>query len=102
MIRLGVLRQVRLASVIRFWITQQLTYIFFFTYNLGNTYKRTVWFYNRGDFDKLNDLIGTKIWDFLNEGDLDTACTNFTSSLMKFIKQCVPYKEVIIRPNDKP
>ena len=38
-----------------------------FTYNLGNTYKRTVWFYNRSDFDKLNDLIGTKNWDFLDE-----------------------------------
>ena len=52
-----------------------------FTYNLGNTYKRTVWFYNRGDFDKLNDLIGTKHWDFLTEADLDTACTNFTSGI---------------------
>ena len=62
-----------------------------FTYNLGNTYKRTVWFCNTGDFDKLNDLIGTNNWDFLTEGDLDTACTNFTSSLMKFIKQCVPF-----------
>ena len=72
-----------------------------FTYSLGNTYTRTVWFYKRGDSDKLNDLIGTNNWDFLTEGDLDTACTNFTSSLMKFIKQCVPYKEVIIRPNDR-
>ena len=73
-----------------------------FTYSLGSSYTRTVWSYKSGDYDKLNDLIRTKNWDFLTEEDIDTACAKFISTLIHFIKQCVPNKEVIIRPNDKP
>ena len=73
-----------------------------FTYSLGFSYTRTVWSYKSGDYDKLNDLIRTKNWDFLTEENIDTACAKFTSTLMHFIEQCVPNKEIIIRPNDKP
>ena len=64
-----------------------------FTYSLGFSYTRTVCSYKSGDYDKLNDLIRTKNWDFLTEEDIDTVCANFTSTLMHFIKQCVPNKE---------
>ncbi len=41
-------------------------------------------------------------WSFLNEGSVDDAADLFTNSFIDIAKQCIPRKEVIIRPNDKP
>ena len=79
------------------------TFMFFpFTVVLTTAVKRKVWFYKRGDFDKLNDKISNTNWDFINNNSIDYACTQFTDLILKYMDECIPSKDVTIRPNDKP
>lgn len=79
------------------------TYILLpFSYKHSTAFKRTVWLYNKGDFEKLNMLIFSTNWQFLEEDTLDNACESFTSVFIDLLKKCIPCKEVTIRPNDKP
>ena len=73
-----------------------------FSYNHESTFKREVWNYKKGDYEKLNNLIANYDWSFINEEDLDLACEEFTIKIMNFVRQCVPSQTVLIRPNDKP
>lgn len=78
-------------------------YVFItFSYNHENSFKREVWNYKRGDYEKLNNLISSTDWSFINDGDLDLACEGFTAQFMNLVRECVPSKIVLIRPNDKP
>ena len=92
------LRSLDVCNTISDHLTTNIHSAFTYCLQVGFSYTRTVWSYKSGDFD--NELIRTKNWDFLTEEDIDTACANFIQ--MHFIKHCVPNKEVIIRPNDKP
>lgn len=79
------------------------TYVFIsFSYNHECSFKREVWNYKNGDYEKLNHLISSTDWNFINEGNLDTVCETFTSHFMNLVRECVPSKIVLIRPNDKP
>ena len=52
----------------------------------------------------MNSLINDTNWNTLinNAIDIDQAEENFTSTLLKHVKQCIPEKTIIIRPKDKP
>ena len=79
------------------------TYVFLpFSYNHSTAFKRVVWQYKKGDFCKFNRLISSTDWEFLKNDSLDNACENFTSVFINLAKECIPCKEVTIRPNDKP
>ena len=79
------------------------TFIFFpFDSVLTPAVKRKVWFYKRGDFEKLNAQILNTNWDFINSVPVNDACTKFTDLILKFMNECIPSKDVTIRPNDKP
>ena len=69
---------------------------------LTTAVKRKVWFYKRGDFDKLNVKILNTNWDFINNSSTDVACLQFTELILKYMDECIPSKDVTIRPNDKP
>ncbi|MEW8546519.1 MAG: reverse transcriptase family protein, partial [Candidatus Thiodiazotropha sp.] len=73
-----------------------------FTYNHFTAFKRVVWQYKKGDFCKFNRLISSTDWEFLKDDSIDNACDNFTSKFINLAKECIPCKEVTIRPNDKP
>jgi hypothetical protein len=70
----------------------------------NSAYKRNVWLYKSGDFDKLNRLIESTDWDskILDAVDIDQATENFTSTFVSHVRECVPKKSIIIRPQDKP
>ncbi len=68
----------------------------------SSSYTRNVWNYKRADFDKLNELIINTDWSILNTGSVDEATQQFTTKFVELSKQCIPLKEVTIRPNDKP
>ena len=70
----------------------------------NQSYERKIWAYQNADFDKLNSLINDTNWNTLinNAIDIDQAEENFTSTLLKHVKQCIPEKTIIIRPKDKP
>ena len=38
----------------------------------------------------------------LREGTLDEACSKFDNTFLNFVNLCVPSKNVLIRPDDKP
>ena len=48
------------------WVSDHTaTYVYIsFTYDHDNSCKRMVWFYKRGDFEKLNTLILNTNWEF--------------------------------------
>ena len=66
------------------------------------TYKRKVWLYHQADFDKLNSLIVETDWNFITLNSEKEACELFTENFFLYIHECIPRKEVTIRPNDKP
>ena len=72
--------------------------------NLSTSYYREVWNYKNADFERLNNLISTYNWDIIiNENfTIDQSCAMFTDLFMKFCKECIPCKKVLIRQNDKP
>ena len=61
---------------------------------------RKVWFYSKEHFLRLNDLISTECWDFINT--VDQACDQLTKRLLELMDDCIPSKVVTVRPNDKP
>ena len=63
---------------------------------------KKVWLYNKGDFNRLNELISSECWMFIDSLTVDEACDRFTTTLLRLMSECIPSKEVIIRPNDKP
>ncbi len=66
-------------------------------------YKRKVWYYNRADFNRLNELILTTDWSFIsNDIPIDTACEQFHSKLLELLHTCIPNNLVTVRTNDKP
>ena len=79
------------------------TFMFFpFNIVLTTSMKRKIWFYKRGDYDKLNDRISNTNWDFIYHESVNNACIQFTDLILKYMDECIPTKEVTIRPNDKP
>ncbi|CAG2187502.1 unnamed protein product [Mytilus edulis] len=69
----------------------------------NTTYKRMIWDYRNADFDKCNELIATFDWESIinAENSMDQNCKNFTNKFLEYINDCIPQKEVTIRPNDK-
>ena len=61
---------------------------------------KEVWLYNKGDFNRLNELISSECWMFIDSLTVDEACDRFTTTLLRLMSECIPSKEVIIRPND--
>ncbi|MCG7882888.1 MAG: hypothetical protein JAY96_15005, partial [Candidatus Thiodiazotropha endolucinida] len=71
-------------------------------YSLSSSFKRTVWLYKDADFQKLNDLITAFDWSCLLQGSVNDACLLFKHTFLKLVNDCIPSKEVTIRPSDKP
>jgi predicted lipase len=63
----------------------------------NQSYEQKVWAYQNADtcIDKLNSLINDTNWNTLinNTIDIDQAEENFTSTLLKHVKQCIPEKK---------
>ena len=71
--------------------------------NLCNNYYRKVWNYKHADYIRLNELIEQFNWnDVFDSNDVDDICNKFTSVFLGFCKSCIPYKQILIRENDKP
>ena len=71
-------------------------------YSVSSVYTRRVWFYKRADFAKLDNNLRSFDWKCLSEGSVNDSCTLFTNKFMDFVNECIPHKDVTIRPNDKP
>ena len=71
-------------------------------YSVSSTYIRRVWSYKRADFTKLEENIRSFDWGCLSDGTVNESCAFFTNKFMDFVNACIPHKDVVIRPDDKP
>lgn len=71
-------------------------------YSLSSSYMRTVWLYKRANYEDLRSKIAGFDWECLKYGTIDEACTRFTENFLNLVESCIPKKQVIIRPTDKP
>ena len=71
-------------------------------YSVSSTYIRRVWYYKRADFTKLEENIRSFDWGCLSDGTINEICAFFTNKFMNFVNECIPHKDVVIRPDDKP
>ena len=62
---------------------------------------RKIWFYKRGDYIKMNNLIQEFNWNVLTTCSIEDACRHFTDTITYFMHQCIPSKEVIIGSKEK-
>ena len=65
-------------------------------------YSRRIWLYKRADFAQLDDLLRLFNWGCLREGSVNDCCELFTNKFMEFVNSAIPYKDVTVRPSDKP
>ncbi len=66
-------------------------------------YRRTIWKYNVGDYEKLRTILSQTDWSYLNgESSIEDKCQELTSSIQKAATESIPNKSAIIRPSDSP
>ena len=58
--------------------------------------------YKNADLLRLNELIANTDWSFLYINWINIASTRFSSTFMDLVKLCIPSKNVLVRPRDKP
>jgi hypothetical protein len=65
---------------------------------------RHIWYYDRGNFDSLNEILDHVPWhDIINDlDDLDEIVVNVTNIIITTSRETIPNREVKIRPKDKP
>ena len=70
----------------------------------SQSFKRKVWKYDEGDYDKFRFELSKISWTeiFSNETTLECKALTFTNILLNIASLCIPNKTCTIRPNDKP
>ena len=67
------------------------------------TITRTVRYYDRGNYDQLNEILLNTPWDSIdNQSPIDADVKLLTDVLIKAMDECIPTKLIKIRPKDKP
>lgn len=66
--------------------------------------KKQKWLYDQGDYEGLNGAIHNEDWCFLKDPTLDinTVSMMFMDKLADYIKEYIPNKYYVTRPQDKP
>jgi hypothetical protein len=74
------------------------------TFPKKQSYHRTIYHYDDNYMQHLNDNLARVPWSSVlsNIEDIDELTETFTTILQDEIKTCIPSKNVLIRPNDKP
>ncbi|MCG8097314.1 MAG: hypothetical protein JAZ17_27465 [Candidatus Thiodiazotropha endolucinida] len=73
-----------------------------FQYDTEGAFNRLIFLYKKANFTLLKQKILNYDWSCLTEGTLDEACSRFNDTFLEFVNSCIPSKNVLIRPNDKP
>ena len=75
-----------------------------FVYNKKPNYQRTISLYTKSNLSDLKENLSHVPWESLlsSTEDIDVTTDIFTSIIKDEIKNVVPIKTVLIRPNDKP
>ena len=72
-------------------------------YSRSKPYTKKVKYYDRGDYNLMNNLINTVNWDNITQSStLEDDVSYFTASLTNIIENCIPSRTVKIYPRDRP
>ncbi|MCU7958324.1 MAG: endonuclease/exonuclease/phosphatase family protein, partial [gamma proteobacterium symbiont of Bathyaustriella thionipta] len=73
-----------------------------FQYDTEGAFNRVIFLYKKANFTLLKQKLSNYDWECLREETIDEACSKFNDTFLDFVKSCIPSKNVLIRPNDKP
>jgi hypothetical protein len=73
-------------------------------YAKSRPFLRHVWYYDRGNYDLLNEILYNAPWhDIINDSDeIDHIVAVLTNTILTASKETIPNRTVKIRPKDKP
>ena len=79
-----------LPDILYFWFERQVV----------KPFSRKIWLYGHGNYDDLRQKISEFNWDSVyNDDEYEK---HFTDTLISIAEQCIPTKNVTIRPRDLP
>ena len=99
---------VELSGVSEPFLSQDVRYhcpvyvIFAFKKPLLKSFLRELWLYNQGDFNLFRHSVADFNWDSIKSENVNQYAFNFTDKLINFAQDCIPHKQVRIRPQDLP
>ena len=68
---------------------------------IQKSFKRNIWLYERGDYIKYRNALSNIDWDaILNLDNVDECATRLTETIISTAKECIPNKNVLIRPSE--
>ena len=66
------------------------------------SFERHIWYYDKGDYDKLRNKARQTDWISLQDNDNDTYANNITNRIIGIASECIPNKIVRIKPSEPP
>lgn len=90
------------------FLGQQLRYhcpvygIFKFSKPKAYSFTRSVWYYERGNYDLLHDRASEVLWDSLQSNDIDIFATNIHTAIVDIARECIPNKQIRVKRSDPP
>ena len=76
--------------------------IFGFQKPKQSCYERTIWMYDRADYDLFREKLNAVQWDSVSVDDIDTFTNNLTDTILNTAKVCIPNKNIKINHRDLP
>ena len=74
-----------------------------FVIPLCTTFERTVWYYEKANFNEYRQVLNEHDWGHCFAHDnIDDICNTWTNDFLNVSKMTVPNRQATIRPNDKP
>ena len=66
------------------------------------SFKRHVWYYERGDYDLLRNKASEINWDTLQNDDNDLYTNNIHNAAIEIASGCIPNKEIKVKATHPP
>ena len=73
-----------------------------FQYDTEGAFNRLIYLYKNANFTLLKQKLSNGVWTCLREETIDEACSKFNDTFLDLVNSCIPSKNVLIRPDDKP
>ena len=76
--------------------------IFKFKRHVVKPFRRKVWLYEQGNYDNFRQQVHDFDWTTAHDDDVNIYAEKFTKKLLNIAEECIPTKNVTIRPRDLP
>ncbi|MCG8046489.1 MAG: reverse transcriptase domain-containing protein [Candidatus Thiodiazotropha endolucinida] len=68
----------------------------------ATSFTRHVWYYGKGDYNLLRQRASELDWESLYNNDTATYASNIHSAILQIARQCIPNREIKVKPTDPP